>query len=156
MAEGRVDAVVVGADRIAANGDAANKIGTYALSVLARAHGVPFYVAAPTSTIDAAAATGADIPIEQRDPGELAGASGARRGRRLQSRLRRDACRQHHRHRHRARRPSPALPVCLSRGLEHDLAALDPALRFQLAAQGFDEAAPARLAPTGCLPPGRR
>ena len=75
MHEGRVDAVVVGADRIAANGDAANKIGTYALSVLARAHGVPFYVAAPTSTIDAAAATGADIPIEQRDPGELAGVS---------------------------------------------------------------------------------
>ena len=75
MAEGRVDAVVVGADRIARNGDAANKIGTYALSVLARAHAVPFYVAAPTSTIDADAATGADIPIEQRDPAELSGLS---------------------------------------------------------------------------------
>jgi methylthioribose-1-phosphate isomerase len=75
MAEGRVDAVVVGADRIARNGDAANKIGTYALSVLARAHAVPFYVAAPSSTIDANAASGADIPIEQRDPAELSGRS---------------------------------------------------------------------------------
>jgi methylthioribose-1-phosphate isomerase len=73
MAEGRVDAVVVGADRIAANGDAANKIGTYTLSVLARAHRVPFIVAAPTSTIDPSAATGADIPIEHRDPAEVLG-----------------------------------------------------------------------------------
>jgi methylthioribose-1-phosphate isomerase len=73
MAEGRVDAVVVGADRIAANGDAANKIGTYTLSVLARAHSVPFIVAAPTSTIDPSAATGADIPIEHRDPAEVLG-----------------------------------------------------------------------------------
>jgi methylthioribose-1-phosphate isomerase len=73
MAEGRVDAVVVGADRIAANGDAANKIGTYTLAVLARAHGVPFIVAAPTSTIDASSATGADIPIEHRDPAEVLG-----------------------------------------------------------------------------------
>jgi methylthioribose-1-phosphate isomerase len=73
MAEGRVDAVCVGADRIAANGDAANKIGTYTLSVLAQAHGVPFIVAAPTSTIDASAATGADIPIEHRDPAEVLG-----------------------------------------------------------------------------------
>jgi methylthioribose-1-phosphate isomerase len=77
MAEGRVDAVVVGADRIAANGDAANKIGTYALSVLARAHGLPFYVAAPSSTIDPATASGRDIPIEHRDPGELAGTRAA-------------------------------------------------------------------------------
>jgi len=63
----------VGADRIAANGDAANKIGTYTLSVLAQAHGVPFIVAAPTSTIDPSAATGADIPIEHRDPAEVLG-----------------------------------------------------------------------------------
>jgi methylthioribose-1-phosphate isomerase len=77
MAEGRVDAIVVGADRIAANGDAANKIGTYALSVLARAHGLPFYVAAPSSTIDSSAAAGSDIPIEHRDPAELAGAAAA-------------------------------------------------------------------------------
>jgi methylthioribose-1-phosphate isomerase len=76
MAQGKVDAVVVGADRIAANGDAANKIGTYALSVLARAHGVPFYVAAPTSTIDGSLASGAEIPIEHRAPAEVAGESG--------------------------------------------------------------------------------
>ena len=71
MATGKVDAVVVGADRIAANGDTANKIGTYGVAVLAKHHGVPFYVAAPTSTIDAACATGADIPIEQRDASEV-------------------------------------------------------------------------------------
>jgi methylthioribose-1-phosphate isomerase len=73
MAQGKVDAVVVGADRIAANGDAANKIGTYALSVLARAHGVPFYVAAPTSTIDRTISSGADIPIEHRAAAEVFG-----------------------------------------------------------------------------------
>jgi len=72
MAQGKVDAVVTGADRIARNGDAANKIGTYALSVLARAHGIPFYVAAPSSTIDASLESGDQIPIEHRDPGELA------------------------------------------------------------------------------------
>jgi methylthioribose-1-phosphate isomerase len=77
MAQGQVDAVVVGADRIARNGDTANKIGTYALSVLAASHQVPFYVAAPTSTIDPAAADGSAIPIEHRDPAELAGASAA-------------------------------------------------------------------------------
>jgi methylthioribose-1-phosphate isomerase len=75
MAEGRVDAIVVGADRIASNGDAANKIGTYALSVLARAHGLPFYVAAPSSTVDSSAAGGSDIPIEHRGPAELTGAA---------------------------------------------------------------------------------
>ena len=69
---GLVDAAVVGADRIAANGDVANKIGTYPLAVLASRHGVPFYVAAPSSTIDAGVATGADIPIEERSPRELA------------------------------------------------------------------------------------
>ncbi len=71
MADGRVDAVVVGADRIAANGDAANKIGTYSLSVLAHAHGVPFIVAAPTSTIDAALSDGSLIPIEHRAAEEV-------------------------------------------------------------------------------------
>jgi len=75
MAQGRVDAVITGADRIAANGDAANKIGTYALSVLAHAHDVPFYVAAPSSTIDSALATGAEIPIEHRAAAEVAGES---------------------------------------------------------------------------------
>jgi methylthioribose-1-phosphate isomerase len=71
MAQGRIDLVIVGADRIAANGDVANKIGTYGLAVLASHHGVPFYVAAPTSTIDRATATGADIPIEVRDADEV-------------------------------------------------------------------------------------
>ncbi len=71
MAKGMVQAVIVGADRVAANGDAANKIGTYALAVLARHHGIPFYVAAPLSTIDPATADGARIPIEERDPAEV-------------------------------------------------------------------------------------
>lgn len=71
MARGLVDLVVVGADRIAANGDVANKIGTYGLAVLARHHGVPFYVVAPTSTVDLATPTGAGIPIEERDPAEV-------------------------------------------------------------------------------------
>jgi len=71
MREGRVQMVIVGADRIAANGDTANKIGTYGVAVLARAHGIPFYVAAPSSTFDLGLATGASIPIEQRDPREV-------------------------------------------------------------------------------------
>ena len=71
MASGDVDCVVTGADRIAANGDAANKIGTYGLAVLAAHHGIPLYVVAPTSTLDPRTATGAEIPIEERDPGEV-------------------------------------------------------------------------------------
>jgi methylthioribose-1-phosphate isomerase len=71
MAAGEVDCVVTGADRIAANGDTANKIGTYGLAVLATHHGIPLYVVAPTSTVDLDTATGADIPIEQRDPAEI-------------------------------------------------------------------------------------
>jgi methylthioribose-1-phosphate isomerase len=71
MASGQVDLVVTGADRIAANGDTANKIGTYSLAVAARHHEIPFYVVAPTSTLDPATATGAEIPIEERDPAEL-------------------------------------------------------------------------------------
>jgi methylthioribose-1-phosphate isomerase len=71
MARGLVDRVVVGADRIAANGDVANKVGTYPLAVLAARHGVPFYVAAPVSTIDPATPSGAEIPIEERDPAEV-------------------------------------------------------------------------------------
>jgi methylthioribose-1-phosphate isomerase len=66
-----VDAVLTGADRIAANGDTANKIGTYALAVLARHHGLPFYVVAPSSTVDHETACGDDIPIEHRDPEEI-------------------------------------------------------------------------------------
>jgi methylthioribose-1-phosphate isomerase len=71
MKRGEVDLVVVGADRIAANGDTANKIGTYSLAVLARHHGIPFYVAAPVSTIDASIPSGAAIPIEERDGEEV-------------------------------------------------------------------------------------
>ena len=71
MAQGRVDRVIVGADRIAANGDVANKVGTYPLAVLADRHGVPFYVAAPLSTIDPATPDGSAIPIEERDPAEV-------------------------------------------------------------------------------------
>src|SRR6476659_1876970 len=71
MAAGEVDTVLTGADRIAANGDVANKVGTYPLAIAARPHQLPFYVVAPTSTVDGAAATGADVPIEERDPREV-------------------------------------------------------------------------------------
>jgi methylthioribose-1-phosphate isomerase len=71
MARGEVDLVVTGADRVAANGDTANKIGTYALAVLADYHGLPLYVIAPTSTIDLATPKGSEIPIEERDPAEV-------------------------------------------------------------------------------------
>jgi methylthioribose-1-phosphate isomerase len=71
MAAGEVDLVVTGADRIAANGDTANKIGTYSLAVLARFHAIPLYVIAPTSTVDLATPSGAGIPIEERSPGEI-------------------------------------------------------------------------------------
>lgn len=71
MREGRIDLVIVGADRIAANGDTANKIGTYSVAVLAKHHGIPFYVAAPYSTFDLELADGRGIPIEERDPAEI-------------------------------------------------------------------------------------
>jgi methylthioribose-1-phosphate isomerase len=71
MREGKIQMVVVGADRIAANGDTANKIGTYGVALLARAHGIPFYVAAPSSTFDLSIPDGSAIPIEQRDPREV-------------------------------------------------------------------------------------
>jgi methylthioribose-1-phosphate isomerase len=78
LSRGLVDRVVVGADRIAANGDTANKIGTYPLAVLARRHGVPFYVAAPLSTFDPATPSGAEIPIEERAAAEITTVSGTR------------------------------------------------------------------------------
>jgi methylthioribose-1-phosphate isomerase len=71
MRDGKIDMVITGADRIAANGDAANKTGTYGLSVLAKAHGIPFYIAAPSSTFDLKTKTGKDIPIEQRSADEI-------------------------------------------------------------------------------------
>ncbi len=78
LASGRVDAVVVGSDRIAANGDVANKIGTFSHAIAARSAGVPFYVAAPTSTLDPDTATGGEIEIEQRMPAEVEGFGGCR------------------------------------------------------------------------------
>jgi methylthioribose-1-phosphate isomerase len=78
MKEGRIQAVFVGADRIAANGDAANKIGTYGVAVLAKAHGVPFYVLAPSSTVDLRTPTGAGIPIEERAAEEVTEGFGRR------------------------------------------------------------------------------
>lgn len=78
MRRGEIDLVVVGSDRIAANGDVANKIGTYGVAVLARAHGIPFYVAAPLSTIDRDCPDGDHIPIEERDPAEVTSLFGTR------------------------------------------------------------------------------
>ena len=71
MKQGEIDAVITGADRIAANGDSANKIGTFSLSILAKEHGIPFYIAAPSSTFDLKIKTGAEIPIEQRGADEV-------------------------------------------------------------------------------------
>ena len=71
MAAGEVDCVITGADRIAANGDTANKIGTYSLAVLARHHGLPLYIVAPSTTVDLRARDGSEIPIEERDGAEI-------------------------------------------------------------------------------------
>jgi methylthioribose-1-phosphate isomerase len=73
MSRGEIDAVIVGADRVAANGDVANKIGTYSVAVVANRHHIPFYVAAPISTIDPNIASGKDIPIEERTESEVTG-----------------------------------------------------------------------------------
>src|SRR5690606_7132246 len=78
MANGWVQAVIVGTDRVAANGDVANKIGTYSVAVLAKAHGIPFYVACPLSTIDMNTPTGANIPIEERHEEEITAGFGKR------------------------------------------------------------------------------
>jgi methylthioribose-1-phosphate isomerase len=76
MRTGKVNLVITGTDRVAANGDVANKIGTYGVAVLAREHGIPFYVASPRSTFDPKSPGGADIPIEERDEGEVRGLAG--------------------------------------------------------------------------------
>jgi methylthioribose-1-phosphate isomerase len=76
MSKGRIQAVIVGADRIAANGDTANKIGTYSVAILAKEHGIPFYVAAPFNTIDPATPSGGAIPIEQRSAREVTHVNG--------------------------------------------------------------------------------
>jgi methylthioribose-1-phosphate isomerase len=78
MNKGAIDCIIVGADRIAANGDVANKIGTYSLAVLAAENGIPFYVAAPMSTVDFSLSSGADIPIEERNPEEVTHIQGVR------------------------------------------------------------------------------
>ena len=78
MAAGEVDCVITGADRIAANGDTANKIGTYSLAVLARHHAIPLYIVAPSTTVDLATADGSGIPIEERDPAEITSRFAAR------------------------------------------------------------------------------
>ena len=110
---GRIGCVVVGADRIAANGDVANKIGTYSVAVLAKENGVPFYVAAPVSTLDLTLASGDQIPIEQRSADEVthvfgsAGCAGSYPG--GESGVRRDAGALRDRDRHRARRGPRAL-----------------------------------------------
>jgi methylthioribose-1-phosphate isomerase len=78
MARGEIDVVVLGSDRIAANGDVANKIGTYSVAVLAKEHGLPFYAVAPTSTFDLTIASGKDIPIEERSPEEVTHVAGVR------------------------------------------------------------------------------
>ena len=76
MKQGKIQAVITGADRIAANGDTANKIGTYSVAVLAKHHGIPFYIAAPSSTFDLSIESGAEIPIEQRNPDEVTRCAG--------------------------------------------------------------------------------
>ena len=78
MRQGKIDGVIVGADRIAANGDTANKVGTYSVAVSAKAHGIPFYVAAPTSTFDLTLVDGSEIPIEERDADEICNGFGKR------------------------------------------------------------------------------
>jgi len=78
MSRSRIDAVIIGADRIAANGDVANKIGSYGIARAAADHGVPFYVAAPSTTIDVSIATGAEIPIEERSASDVAEWAGTR------------------------------------------------------------------------------
>jgi methylthioribose-1-phosphate isomerase len=102
-----VDVAIVGADRIAANGDVANKIGTYPLAVLAARHGIPFYVAAPESTIDPSTPSGDAIPIEERSPRRGNG----RRGAGEELRVRRDALRARHGDSHRERRGGAAVQL---------------------------------------------
>ena len=114
MKEGKVQMVVVGADRIAANGDTANKIGTYGVALLARAHGIPFYVAAPSSTFDLAIADGSAHPDRAARPARghprLRPPDRPRRRRGLQPRLRRDPGRADRRHHHREGRDPAGQP----------------------------------------------
>ncbi len=124
MLGGQIDLVVVGADRIAANGDVANKIGTYTVAVLAKEHGIPFYVAAPISTIDLATPDGSGIPIEERNAKEVTHLGPARltpAGRQsAEPRVRRHAAQVRDGHHHRARHRSRAiLRVAAEPGQRH-------------------------------------
>ena len=121
MRLGHVDLVVVGADRIAANGDVANKIGTYGVAVLAQEHGIPFYVAAPLSTIDLNTPDGSHIPIEERNAREVTHVGANRltpEGAHPQPGLRRDSGEVRHRDHHRTRHCACAVPglACRARG----------------------------------------
>ena len=113
MTQGKIRRVVVGADRIAANGDVANKIGTYTVAILAKEHGIPFYVAAPWSTIDLETPDGDGIPIEQRSTREVTHhrrqAAHAQRREGREPGLRRHPSQVRHRHHHRARRGARAV-----------------------------------------------
>ncbi len=133
LRSGRIDVVIVGADRIARNGDTANKVGTYPLAVLAREHGVPFYVAAPASTFDPTATDGAAIVVEERAPDEVLslGRGEARSGRRdrLEPRLRRDAGPAGHGVRHRKGSFAPPIPRN-PRGADSRCRSLTGAFRF--------------------------
>ena len=136
MRLGQVDLVVVGADRIAANGDVANKIGTYGVAVLASEHGIPFYVAAPLSTIDLATPDGTRIPIEERNAREVTHigsiAADARRRADPQPRLRRDAGQVRHGDHHRARHRAAAVPRIAARGSDRRRSALHAGLRLRV------------------------
>ena len=129
-----IDLVVVGADRIAANGDVANKIGTYGVAVLAKEHGIPFYVAAPLSTIDLATPDGSGIPIEERNDREVThvgtARTDARGGAHPQPGLRRHARPLRHRDRHRARHRQGAVRAVTGRSQAR-------VIGFRLPASGF-------------------
>ena len=137
MRQGGVNFVVVGADRIAANGDTANKIGTYSVAVLAREHDIPFYVAAPLSTIDLNTPDGSRIPIEERNAKEVTHVAGTQlaavRRAGLESRVRRHAAPLHQRHHHRAGDLPRAVHRVAARGLRTTPGPKDPAVHSVVA-----------------------
>ncbi len=153
MHQGKVNFVVVGADRIAANGDTANKIGTYSVAILAREHQIPFYVAAPLSTIDLNTPDGQHIPIEerhaQRSHARRRRAAHARRRRRLESRLRRDAACSDRRHHYRAWHLPGAVYRVARGGVRPGIAARLRPMRILGIETSCDETAAAVVEETG-------